>query len=153
MHVEWKTTWILFPWWCYSLMQCQELKTWKSFHQFLLWGFALDLYLWETQKPQSLKENFHCVLSLLQLSLSKLLILAPSWNESRLLWTSLGSSLFQLGFWSPSLVLPLDLTESALFIVKSLWWCHVLSWFQSGFKLSIFEAGDWLCKLSFDGPD
>lgn len=68
IHVEWKTTWILFPWWCYSLMQCQELKTWKSFHQFLLWGFALDLHLWERQKPQSLKENFHCVLSLLQLS-------------------------------------------------------------------------------------
>lgn len=89
----------------------------------------------------------------LQLSLSRLLILASSWNESLLLWTSLGSSLFQLGFCSRSLVLLPDLTELALFIVKSLWWCHGLSWFQSGFRLSTVEAGEWLCKLSFAGPD
>lgn len=90
--------------------------------------------------------------SLLQLSLSKFLILASSWNEPLLHRTSLGSSLFQLGFRSPSLALLPDRTELALFIVKSLWWCHGLSWFQSGFKLSTFEAGGWLCKLSFDGP-
>lgn len=139
-------------WWCHSLLQLQELKIWNSLNQFLLWGFAFDnLSLWVTAAPCSWRTISIVCLFLLQLSLRKLLIPA-SWNES-LLWTSLGSSLFQLGFCSRSLVLLPDLTELALFIVKSLWWCHGLSWFQSGFSLSTVEAGEWLCKLSFAGPD
>ena len=148
------STWTLLPWWCYSLIHFREWKIWKSLNQFLLWGLTLDnLCVWERQQPLILKGKFPLGLFLLQLSLSKLLILASSWNEFLLLWTSLGSLLLQLGFCSWSLVLLPDLTERALFIVKSLWWCHWPSWFQSVFKQSTVEAGLWLCKLSFAGPD
>lgn len=126
----------------------------ESSNQFLFWGLTLDnICVWERQQPLILKGKFPLCLFLLQLSLNKLLVLASSWNEFLLLWTSLGSLLLQLGFCSSSLVLLPDLTELALFIVKSLWWCHWPSWFQSSFKRSTVEAGLWLCKLSFAGPD